>query len=173
MELKECIRRIPNFPKPGVLFYDISTLIRDAEAWQKTINQLTILVQKFKPDLLIGIESRGFLIAAPLALSLGIGFQMIRKEGKLPGVTNKLSYDLEYGTDTIELQEDAIKGGERVVLVDDLLATGGTALAAIDLINMFENKNIVGAGFIINLPDLNGYKLLKKRGIKIHSLMEF
>ncbi len=155
MELKECIRRIPNFPKPGVLFYDISTLIRDAEAWQKTINQLTILVQKFKPDLLIGIESRGFLIAAPLALSLGIGFQMIRKEGKLPGVTNKLSYDLEYGTDTIELQEDAIKGGERVVLVDDLLATGGTMRAAGDLL-IQSNAKLVGGTSLIELTSLKG-----------------
>jgi len=129
MNLKDHIRTIPDFPKPGILFYDISTLLAHAAAWQVTMDRLAEAVDTHKPDLLAGIESRGFLVAAPLALRLGLGFIMVRKQGKLPGETLPYTYDLEYGTDTIEIQADAVEPGQRVVLLDDLLATGGTMAA--------------------------------------------
>src|SRR5580693_7317668 len=133
MDLKKHIRAVPDFPKPGILFYDISTLLAHAKAWQETMRRLEEALRPYRPELLVGIESRGFLVAAPLALALGCGFVMIRKRGKLPGATIPLTYDLEYGTDTIEIQEDAIQPGQRVVVLDDLLATGGTLSAAIAL----------------------------------------
>src|ERR1700730_4835987 len=123
MDLKEHIRSIPDFPKPGILFYDISTLLAHPKAWQATVDPLADAVRGHRPDLLVGIESRGFLVAAPLAFALGSGFAMVRKKGKLPGKTVRYSYDLEYGTDTIEVQEDAIMPGQRVLVLDDLLAT--------------------------------------------------
>jgi adenine phosphoribosyltransferase len=134
MDLKDHIRSIPDFPKPGILFYDISTLLRDADAWQVAMGRMARGVRAYQPDLLAGIESRGFLIAAPLALKLGCGFIMLRKRNKLPGVTVGLNYALEYGTDRVEVQADAIQPGQRVVVVDDLLATGGTMAAGIALL---------------------------------------
>src|SRR4030081_34065 len=133
MDLKQHIRAIPDFPKPGILFYDISTLLAHPRAWQATVERLAEAVRPLQPDLLVGIESRGFLVAAPLALVLGSAFAVVRKEGKLPGRTVRFTYDLEYGTDTIEMQEDAIAPGQRVIVLDDLLATGGTMQAAINL----------------------------------------
>ena len=155
MDLKAHIRSIPDFPKPGILFYDISTLLAHAEAWRTTIERLAAAVRPQKPDLLMGIESRGFLVAAPLALALGSGFAMIRKKGKLPGKTVRYSYDLEYGTDTIEIQEDAVLPGQKVIVVDDLLATGGTMQAAINLVRE-RGGDVVGAASIIELTFLNG-----------------
>ncbi|QQP90880.1 adenine phosphoribosyltransferase [Skermanella sp. TT6] len=155
MNIKDHIRSIPDFPKPGILFYDISTLLAHADAWQETVRQLSDAVRPHKPDLLVGIESRGFLVAAPLALSLGLGFVMIRKRGKLPGDIITHSYDLEYGTDTIEIQADAIKPGARVVVLDDLLATGGTMAAAISLLRRM-GAEVAAAQFIIELGFLNG-----------------
>lgn len=134
MDLKDHIRGIADYPKPGILFYDISTLLRDADAWQVAMGRLANTVRAYQPDLLAGIESRGFLLAAPLALKLGCGFIMLRKRGKLPGAVVGLDYDLEYGTDRIEIQADAVKPGQRVVVVDDLLATGGTMRAGISLL---------------------------------------
>ncbi len=134
MDLKDHIRGIPDFPKPGILFYDISTLLRDADAWQVAMGRMARAVLPYQPDLLAGIESRGFLIAAPLALKLGCGFVMLRKRGKLPGETRGLDYALEYGSDRIEIQADAVAPGQRVVVVDDLLATGGTMAAGIALL---------------------------------------
>src|SRR5215471_19217977 len=134
IDLKKHIRSIPDFPKPGILFYDISTLLAHPKAWHATIEQMAEAIKKHKPDVLAGIESRGFLLAAPLALALGTGFVMLRKQGKLPCITVGHSYALEYGTDTIEIQADAIEKGKRVVLVDDLLATGGTMAAAVKLL---------------------------------------
>jgi len=125
MDLKQHIRSIPDFPKPGILFYDISTLLAHPRAWQATVEQLAAALRPHQPELLIGIESRGFLVAAPLAYELGRGFAMVRKVGKLPGKTVRFTYDLEYGTDTLEIQEDAIVPGQRIVVVDDLLATAG------------------------------------------------
>ncbi|WP_158046631.1 adenine phosphoribosyltransferase [Skermanella pratensis] len=155
MNIKDHIRSIPDFPKPGILFYDISTLLAHADAWQETVRQLSDAVRPHKPDLLVGIESRGFLVAAPLALSLGLGFVMIRKRGKLPGDIITHSYDLEYGTDTIEIQADAIKPGSRVVVLDDLLATGGTMAAAVSLLRRM-GAEVAAAQFIIELGFLNG-----------------
>src|SRR5690242_7923610 len=134
MDLKEHIRGIPDFPKPGILFYDISTLLRHADAWQVAMGRMARAVRAYQPDLLAGVESRGFLVAAPLALKLGCGFIMLRKAGKLPGATTSLEYGLEYGTDRIEIQADAVEPGQRIVIVDDLLATGGTMAAGIALL---------------------------------------
>ena len=134
MDLKDYIRGIQDFPKPGILFYDISTLLRDADAWSVAMGRMARLVRMHQPDLIAGIESRGFLMAAPLALKLGCGFIMLRKRGKLPGPTIGYDYALEYGTDRIEIQADAVQPGQRVVVVDDLLATGGTMAAGIQLL---------------------------------------
>jgi adenine phosphoribosyltransferase len=155
MDLKQHIRGIPDFPKPGILFYDISTLLAHADAWKETVQRLSDMIAPQKPDLLIGIESRGFLTAAPLALSLGLGFAMVRKKGKLPGPVVRHDYALEYGTDTIEIQQDAIRPGQRVVILDDLLATGGTMAAAIDLVQSV-GGTVVSAAFIVELTFLNG-----------------
>jgi adenine phosphoribosyltransferase len=155
MDLKDHIRSIPDFPKPGILFYDISTLLAHPRAWQATVERLAEAVRPHRPDLLMGIESRGFLVAAPLAYALGSGFAMVRKQGKLPGKTVRFTYDLEYGTDTIEVQEDAVIPGQRVVIVDDLVATGGTMAAAIDLVGQ-RGGEVVGAACIIKLNFLNG-----------------
>jgi adenine phosphoribosyltransferase len=155
MDLKDHIRSIPDFPKPGILFYDISTLLAHPKAWQATVERMAEAVRPAKPDLLVGIESRGFLVAAPLAYALGSGFAMVRKRGKLPGKCVNFTYDLEYGTDTIEMQADAIRPGQRVLVVDDLLATGGTFDAAINLVSR-QGGEVVGAACIIELTFLNG-----------------
>ncbi len=155
MDLKDHIRSIPDFPKPGILFYDISTLLANADAWQVATGRLAKAISRHQPDLLAGIESRGFLVAAPVALKLGLGFIMVRKEGKLPGQTVAHEYDLEYGTDTVEIQADAVKPGERVVIVDDLLATGGTLAASVELIRG-AGAEVCGAVCIIELSFLNG-----------------
>lgn len=155
MDLKQHIRSVPDFPKPGILFYDISTLLAHAEAWHATVERLADILRPHKPDVLVGIESRGFLVAAPLALALGVGFVMVRKKGKLPGRTVRYTYDLEYGTDTVEIQEDAIQPGQRVIVLDDLLATGGTMAAAIHLLRSV-GGDVRAAAFIIELSFLNG-----------------
>jgi adenine phosphoribosyltransferase len=157
MNLKDHIRSIPDFPKPGILFYDISTLLAHPKAWHATIERLADLIRPHKPDVLAGIESRGFLLAAPLALALGTGFVMLRKQGKLPGITVRHTYALEYGTDTIEIQADAVAEGKRVVLVDDLLATGGTMSAAITLLEQV-GAVVPAAACVIELTFLEGRK---------------
>jgi adenine phosphoribosyltransferase len=159
MDLKQHIRAVPDFPKPGILFYDISTLLAHAGAWHDTVHRLADALKPQKPDLLVGIESRGFLVAAPLAYILDCGFAMVRKRGKLPGATIPLTYDLEYGTDTIEIQSDAIAPGCRVAVLDDLLATGGTMRAAIDLCRKV-GGNVVAAACIIELSFLQGRQRL-------------
>ena len=155
IDLKKHIRSIPDFPKPGILFYDISTLLIHPEGWQATVERLAEAVAPHEPDVLVGIESRGFLVAAPLALKLGLGFMMVRKKGKLPGETVRYTYDLEYGSDTIEIQADALEPGQRVVILDDLLATGGTMAAACRLVEQLGGE-IVGVAFLIELSFLNG-----------------
>lgn len=160
IDLKKHIRSIPDFPKPGILFYDISTLLAHPKAWHTTIERLADLIRPHKPDVLAGIESRGFLLAAPLALALGTGFVMLRKKGKLPGMTVRHTYALEYGTDTIEIQQDAVHKGTRVVLVDDLLATGGTMAAAVELLERV-GAVVPTAACIIELTFLEGRKKLK------------
>ncbi|HYE50768.1 MAG TPA: adenine phosphoribosyltransferase [Azospirillaceae bacterium] len=169
MDIKQHIRSIPDFPKPGILFYDISTLLAHADAWKETMRRMAEEVAPHKPDLLVGIESRGFLAAAPLALALGVGFAMVRKKGKLPGETIRYSYDLEYGTDTVEIQADAIRPGQRVVVVDDLLATGGTMAAAIHLLRSV-GADVRAAAFIIELGFLKGRERLD---VPCHSIVSY
>jgi adenine phosphoribosyltransferase len=155
MDLKQHIRSIPDFPRPGILFYDISTLLADPSAWQATVRRLAEAIRPHRPDLLVGIESRGFLVAAPLAYELGLGFAMVRKQGKLPGETARFTYELEYGSDTVEIQTDAIEAGQRVIVLDDLIATGGTMQAAINLVRQ-RGGIVAGAGCIIELGFLQG-----------------
>ena len=169
IDLKKHIRSIPDFPKPGILFYDISTLLAHPKAWHTTIERMAEALRPHKPDVLAGIESRGFLLAAPLAIALGTGFVMLRKQGKLPGTTVRHTYALEYGTDTIEIQQDAIRKGARVALVDDLLATGGTMAAAVELL-----QNVGGvvptAACIIELTFLEGRKKLP---VPVEALLKY
>ena len=155
MDLKDHIRSISDFPKPGIQFYDISTLLAHEDAWQVAMGRMARMIRQHQPDVLAGIESRGFLVAAPLALKLGCGFVMVRKKGKLPGNLISHDYALEYGTDTIEIQDDAVKPGQKVVILDDLLATGGTMAASVDLFNKVGAK-VTSAACLIELTFLKG-----------------
>ena len=159
MDLKDFIRDVPDFPKPGILFRDISPLLADAGAWRACVDGLAERIRPHKPDMLAGIESRGFLVTAPLALALGCGFIMVRKRGKLPGRTLPHTYQLEYGSDTIEIQDDAVKPGQRVIVLDDVLATGGTLAAAIALLRK-AGADVRGAACIMELGFLEGRKRL-------------
>ncbi|AOX18343.1 adenine phosphoribosyltransferase [Kozakia baliensis] len=169
LDLKNYIREVPDFPKPGILFYDISTLIRNADAWQVATARLARAIAPWQPDLLAGIESRGFLTAAPLAQRLGCGFVMLRKPGKLPGETVSLKYGLEYGQDELHIQADAIKPGQRVVVLDDLLATGGTLAASVQLLQKV-GAEVVGASVMIELTGLGGRE---KLDVPLHSLLTY
>ena len=169
MDLTTRIARVPEFPKPGILFYDISPLLGDGEAWRIAVQRLAHAIGPYRPDVLVGIESRGFLAAAPLAYELGIGFAMIRKRGKLPGTLLGHDYALEYGTDRVEIQADAVKPGQRVVVLDDLLATGGTMAASITLLRGC-GAEVVAAGFLIELDFLEGRQRLD---VPVESLMRF
>jgi len=169
IDLKHHIRSVPDFPKPGILFYDIGTLINHGGAWRETIARLTDTIGAEKPDVLVGIESRGFLVAAPVAAALGIGFVMVRKRGKLPGKTIAHRYALEYGDDTIEIQEGMLQKGQRAVVVDDLLATGGTAGATISLAKQV-GADVTHAAFIIELNFLGGRK---KLDVPVSSLIAY
>ncbi|MDI1284753.1 MAG: adenine phosphoribosyltransferase [Reyranella sp.] len=169
IDLKKHIRSIPDFPKPGILFYDISTLLAHAKAWHATIERMADALRPYKPDVLAGVESRGFLLAAPLALALGTGFVMMRKQGKLPGTTVRHTYALEYGTDTIEIQQDAITKGARVVLVDDLLATGGTMAAGVKLLEQVGGV-VPAAACVIELTFLEGRK---KLNVPVETLLKY
>lgn len=169
MDLKDHIRSVPDFPKPGILFYDIATLLSHADAWQVAMGRLANSVRAYHPTVLAGVESRGFLLAAPLALKLGCGFTMIRKPGKLPGATVGLDYALEYGSDRIEIQADAIEPGARVVVVDDLLATGGTMAAGIKLLQTL-GADVVAAAVMIELTFLKGRERLS---VPVEALMQY
>ena len=155
MNLKEHIRGIPDFPIPGILFYDISTIMRSNEAMEYVIDSLHDQIKDWQPEIIAGIESRGFLFATPLALKMGLPMMMIRKAGKLPGEVVSYEYDLEYGTDTIQIQSDAIQAGQKVVIIDDLLATGGTLEASIKLCQKVGGE-VIGCGAVIELDFLNG-----------------
>ena len=159
MDLKKYIRDVPDFPKPGIMFRDISPLLADKDAWRATVKDLAKAIKPYDPQVLAGIESRGFLVTAPLALELGCGFMMIRKRGKLPGKTIPHTYQLEYGNDTIEIQDDALQKGHRVVVLDDVLATGGTLAAAITLLRK-AGAEVRAAACIIELVALEGRKRL-------------
>ncbi|MEK9707635.1 MAG: adenine phosphoribosyltransferase [Alphaproteobacteria bacterium] len=169
MDIADHIRTIPDFPKPGILFYDISTLLAHPKAWRQTVDLLAIAIRQHEPNLLAGIESRGFLLAAPLALQLSCGLVMLRKQGKLPGKTISHTYDLEYGSDTIEMQSDAIEPGQKVIIIDDLLATGGTAGGALTLLRK-AGGDVRAAAFIIELEGLGGRDHLD---VPVTSLLKF
>lgn len=155
MDLKKHIRQIPDFPKPGINFFDISTLLVHPEAWRTTVERMALLLKPWKPDVLAAIDARGFLVAAPVAIPLRCGVVMVRKSGKLPGKVKSHSYGLEYGTDVIEIQNDAVKPRQRVVIVDDLLATGGTLMAAAVLLRS-SGAEVVGAAALIELAFIQG-----------------
>lgn len=172
MPIKSRIRTIPHYPEPGVMFRDITTLLKDPVGFRITVQELANRYAAMKIDKVAGIESRGFILGAPLAYLLGLGFVPIRKKGKLPAETIGHDYALEYGTDRIEMHVDAVSKGERILLVDDLIATGGTAEAAVKLIEKM-GAVIVECCFVVDLPDLGGRQRLEKHGHKVHSLCEF
>lgn len=172
MLLKSRIRTVPHYPKQGVMFRDITTLLKDPEGFRDTITELANRYAGVKIDRVAGIEARGFIVGAALAYQLGLGFVPIRKKGKLPAETVGQDYELEYGTDRIEMHVDAVSHGDRVLLVDDLIATGGTAGAACKLIESMGGK-IVECCFIVDLPDLGGRARLEKQGHKVFALCEF
>ena len=172
MPIKSRIRTVPHYPKPGVMFRDITTLLKDPVGFRITIHELVNRYTGMKIDKIAGIESRGFIAGAPLAYSLGVGFVPVRKQGKLPAETVGQDYDLEYGTDRIEIHTDAISEGDHVLLVDDLIATGGTAEAAVDLITAM-GATIVECCFIVDLPDLGGRARIENKGQKVFTLCEF
>ena len=171
--MKEFVRTILDYPVKGIKFRDITTLLQNADHFKKVIDQMTEPWENQKIEAVLSIESRGFIMAGAIAYKLGAAFIPFRKPDKLPGETFKISYTLEYGSTEMHVHKDALDGLQNVLIIDDLLATGGTALAAVDLVNMFENKKIIGAGFIINLPSLKGDQKLIDKGVNIHSLMEF
>jgi len=171
--MKEFVRTIFDYPVKGIKFRDITSLLQNSEHFEKVINQMTEPWENETIDAIVSIESRGFIMAGAIAYKLKTAFIPFRKPDKLPGETYKVSYTLEYGSTEMHVHKDALNNHKNVLIIDDLLATGGTALAAIELINKFENINIIGAGFIINLPELNGDQKLISKGVKIHSLMEF
>lgn len=170
-DLKALIRTIPDFPKPGIQFRDITTLLLDARGFAASIERLAFKIEE-KPDLIAGIEARGFIVAAALAQRLGTGLLLIRKHGKLPGATIAEEYALEYGTDRLAMHVDACAPGARVEIVDDLLATGGTALAAARLVRR-AGGTVTGMSFIIDLPDLGGGDALRSEGFEVRSLVAF
>ncbi len=171
-DIKRYIRTIPDYPKPGILFRDITTLLSDLHGFKAAIDELSWPFLKGEIDYVAGIEARGFILGGAVAHTLGRGFIPIRKKGKLPHRVIGQEYALEYGVDTIEIHADAIKQGDRILLIDDLIATGGTAAAATDLIRK-SGGSVVAAAFVIDLPDLGGAEKLKAKGVKVHTLMEF
>ena len=170
MNLENIIRSFSDFPKKGILFRDISPILRDPKAMQYVIDQFYKYYKNKKIDLVVGIESRGFLFACVLAMKFNKGCVMIRKQGKLPGKTLILSYNIEYGASTMEIQQDAIDKGQNILIVDDLIATGGTAKASVELIEKI-GGNVAGFAFVIELADLKGVYLLKD--YEIYSLVKY
>jgi adenine phosphoribosyltransferase len=171
-DIKRLIRTIPDYPKPGIMFRDVTTLMRDATGFQAAIAAMTAPFAGQKIDAVAGIEARGFIFGGAVADRLGCGFVPIRKKGKLPWTAIGQQYTLEYGVDTIEVHLDAIKAGERVLIIDDLIATGGTAEAAVKLITRVGGV-IVGASFVVDLPALGGMALLRKHAVPCHALVAF
>lgn len=170
--IKKKIRTIPNWPKKGIMFRDITTLLQDGEGLKDVVKAFVDRYKDAKIDVVAGIEARGFILGGVIAHELGVGFVLLRKKGKLPYKTESVTYDLEYGTDTIEIHTDAIKKGDNVLLIDDLLATGGTSLAGAQLIEKLGGK-VPEIAFIIDLPDVGGRKKLTEAGYKIFTLVEF
>jgi adenine phosphoribosyltransferase len=169
-ELKKLIREVPDFPKPGILFYDITTVLKDKNGFRRIIEALTEQIRPYGADAVLGIEARGFIFAPALAYNLGAGFVPVRKPKKLPAATERISYELEYGVDTLEIHKDAIKPGARIVIADDLLATGGTSLATVRLAEKL-GGNVVAVSFVIELEALKGRDRLN--GYEVVSLLKY
>ena len=168
--LKTRIRNVPDFPKAGILFYDITTLLQDPEGFRLAIDAVTLPFRDQQIELVVGIESRGFIFGAAVADRIGAGFAPVRKPGKLPSSTIRATYDLEYGSDSLEMHADAVRDGQRTIIIDDLLATGGTARATTDLVKKLGGQ-VVGLGFLIELTALNGRD--KLTGESIHSVLKY
>ena len=171
--MKEFVRTVLDYPIPGIEFRDITPLLQSSGLFKRTVDEMTEPWQGQKVDAILSIEARGFIMAGAIAYKLDAAFIPLRKPNKLPGDTFSVSFDLEYGQTEMQIHKDALEGHKRLVIIDDLLATGGTALAAIDLIEKFKDKEIIGAGFIIDLPSLGGSKKLREREINVHFLMQF
>jgi adenine phosphoribosyltransferase len=169
-ELKKLIREVPDYPKPGILFYDLTTLLKDKRGFHLLVDSLCEHYADQKVDVVVGVEARGFIFAPALAYRLGAGFVPVRKPKKLPSVTARVTYELEYGTDTLEIHKDAIQPGQSVILSDDLLATGGTAAATVDLVRQL-GGNVVGAAFAVELNFLNGRAKLP--GVDVFSMLRY
>lgn len=172
MSLIDAIRTIPDYPKPGILFRDITTLLGDARAFRRAVDELVQPFAGAKIEKVAGIEARGFILGGAVAHQLSAGFTPVRKKGKLPAATLRQTYALEYGEDEVEIHLDAIRPGESVLVVDDLIATGGTAEAAIKLLRQ-AGANVVGAAFVIDLPDLGGAARIEAHGVPVHALVQF
>ena len=171
-ELIAAIRNIPDYPKPGVMFRDITTLLGNPRAFRRAVDELVQPYAGLKVDKIAGMEARGFILGGAVAHQLSAGFVPIRKKGKLPHETVRIAYSLEYGVDEMEMHRDAVQPGEKVILVDDLIATGGTAVGATKLLRQI-GAEVVGACFVIDLPDLGGRKKLEELGVDVHTLVEF
>jgi adenine phosphoribosyltransferase len=172
LDLKSLVRTIPDFPKPGIQFRDITTLLIDGPGFAAAVDALVELARPYGADLIAGVEARGFIFSGPVARALGAGLLPVRKPGKLPGPRIGIDYALEYGADRLEIHEGACLPGHRVLLVDDLIATGGTALATIELLRR-SGADVPAALFVIDLPDLGGAGLLRDAGVEAHALMSF
>lgn len=172
MDIQDLIRTIPDYPKPGIMFRDLTTLLNDAWGFRRTVDQLVQLNVVSKIDIVAGIEARGFILGGAVAHQLGKPFVPIRKKGKLPGETIGVEYALEYGTDTVEMHIDAVTEGQCVLVVDDLIATGGTAEAAIKLVRQAGGE-VIAASFVIDLPDIGGRRKLEAMGVEVQTLCEF
>ncbi len=170
LKLESYIRSVPDFPKPGILFYDITTLLQNGSAFKAAVNAMAAKYKNKKIDTIVAIESRGFIFGAALAYKLGVGFVPVRKKGKLPAKTSSVTYELEYGTDTLEIHQDAISPKANVLIIDDLLATGGTAKAVCELVEQLKGK-IIGILFLIELEFLKGREKLK--GFPVQSLIKY
>ncbi|HYM11576.1 MAG TPA: adenine phosphoribosyltransferase [Bryobacterales bacterium] len=168
--LKQLIREVPDFPKPGILFYDITTLLKDAHGLHALIDELATHYEHKRPDIVVGIEARGFVFGPAVAFRLGAGFVPVRKPNKLPAATARVAYQLEYGTDALEIHKDAIQPGQQVLISDDLLATGGTAEAGVKLVEMLGGK-VAGLAFVIELESLKGRSRLD--GYDVFSLLKY
>ncbi|MFN7126511.1 MAG: adenine phosphoribosyltransferase [Allorhizobium sp.] len=170
--LTSSIRSIPDYPKPGIIFRDITTLLGDARAFRRAVDELVQPYAGLKVDKIAGMEARGFILGGAVAHQLSAGFVPIRKKGKLPHETVRIAYSLEYGVDEMEIHMDAVKPGEKVILVDDLIATGGTAVGAVQLLRQI-GADVVSACFVIDLPELGGRKKLEALGVEVRTLVEF
>lgn len=172
MDFKQFIRTIPDYPKPGILFRDVTTLMAHADAFKAAIDAMAAPYRGQKIDQVAGIDARGFILGGALAVELGAGFTALRKPGKLPWQTYSESYELEYGTDELHMHTDALSKGDQVLLIDDLIATGGTAEAGLKLLRRAE-ANVVAAAFLVDLPDLGGADRLRAHGVAVNALMAF